>query len=667
MTALDRFREALTAHNCGPRGTAARCPAHDDRQPSLSFGPAKEFAGVVVKCHASCPIDDILAELGLTRSDLFDEPRQAKQGRAVVAEYPYFDENGEVLYVKVRFWPKDFRQYVPLPGGGKQWNLNGVRRVLYRLPEVKAAIAESRTVFVAEGEKDADALVAAGVVATCNPEGAWQPGQKPKWRSEYTEQLRGAMAVVTAHKDDAGRARAEYIVNQLTGVAAHVRLVEPLSGKDAYDHLQAGWHASDFVETYDQLKTEEPVDAAPPEDIRLLLPRIDWYELWADDTDEEWVLYPLIPARRGVAMFSPAKIGKSLLMLEVAVGISRGTKVLGHTPSRRYRVLYVDFENDPRGDIRTRLQDMEYGPDDLDYLSFPALTDLDTETGGVRLMAALAAYGSEVVVVDTISRAVEGEENSNDTWLDFYRYTGLKLRKAEIAMIRLDHTGKDQTKGQRGGSAKYGDVDAVWKLTKVSGDRFRLECTDVRFSLDTKSISLKRLADPLRHDVENSSAATVRETKIAHIVKKADEAKLPADKSVRDLREWGKTCGIKARNDVWAEAVRQRTSQQTPETPETSQKRSPDPGEQHSKETPEKRSPDLREHHSDTPDSEREKRSPDPRVTAGNTTSGVLFPVPTTLSGERRNAVTSDPETNATNTTDLLDVLGGTVIEETNT
>jgi putative DNA primase/helicase len=227
MTALDRFRDALTAHNCNPRGTAARCPAHDDHNPSLSFGPASQFAGVVVNCQAGCHIDDILAALQLTRSDLFDEPRQAKQGGAVVAEYPYHDEAGNVLYVKVRFWPKDFRQYRPLPDGGKQWNLNGVRRVLYRLPEVKAAIAESRSVFVAEGEKDVDALVAAGVVATCNPEGAAKPGQTPKWRPEYTEQLRGAMAVVVADKDHngTGMAHAKHIVQELTGVAAHVRLV----------------------------------------------------------------------------------------------------------------------------------------------------------------------------------------------------------------------------------------------------------------------------------------------------------------------------------------------------------------------------------------------------------------------------------------------------------
>jgi hypothetical protein len=59
------------------------------------------------------------------------------------------------------------------------------------------------------------------------------------------------------------------------------------------------------------------------------------------------------------------------------------------------------------------------------------------------------------VVIDTVSRAIDGEENSNDTWLN----------QLGIAMIRLDHSGKDETKGMRGGSAKSGDVDAVWLST----------------------------------------------------------------------------------------------------------------------------------------------------------------------------------------------------------
>jgi uncharacterized protein YndB with AHSA1/START domain len=98
-------------------------------------------------------------------------------------------------------------------------------------------------------------------------------------------------------------------------------------------------------------------------------------------TDEEWIVEPLLPARRMIALYSAPKAGKSLLMLEIAVAIARGTEVLGATPDRPRRVLYVDFENDPRGDVRTRLEAMDVGPDQLDnlcYLTFPSLAKFDT-------------------------------------------------------------------------------------------------------------------------------------------------------------------------------------------------------------------------------------------------------------------------------------------------
>jgi hypothetical protein len=241
--------DALTAHNCKPNTgkTAARCPAHDDAHPSLSFGKAKDFDGVVVKCHAGCSIDDILAELGLTISDLFDEPRQAKQGRAVVAEYPYIDEVGTVLYVKQRYWPKDFRQYVPLITGDKQWNLNGVRRVLFHLPELLAAKARGDVIYLAEGEADVLALERVGVAATTWTEGAWQPGDRAKWRTEYSETLAGANVIIVQDRDDAGRNTANDLAAQLQQHAATVRIVEAAEGKDAADHLNAGLDVSAFA------------------------------------------------------------------------------------------------------------------------------------------------------------------------------------------------------------------------------------------------------------------------------------------------------------------------------------------------------------------------------------------------------------------------------------
>ncbi len=291
-------------------------------------------------------------------------------------------------------------------------------------------------------------------------------------------------------------------------------------------------------------------------------PALDWHSLFADDHEEEWLHEPLLPARRSVVIYSPPKVGKSLLMLEFAVALSRAESFLGYQIKERQRVLYVDFENDPRGDIRARLRAMDYGPDDLDqlhYLSFPTLAGLDTARGAVELLEAVNAYRATVVVIDTVSRAVEGEENSNDTWLGLYRHTGLKLKQAGVAVVRLDHTGKDETKGQRGGSAKSGDVDAVWRLSRVSDERFRLECTDSRMQIDAKSLSLTRRRLPrLHHSLDASSATTGREAKIAQLVNLADANGLPADASREAIRDLAKRFGIGGRNDVFGDAARAR-------------------------------------------------------------------------------------------------------------
>lgn len=291
---------------------------------------------------------------------------------------------------------------------------------------------------------------------------------------------------------------------------------------------------------------KEAADQAP-DAVETLLPIIDWHQLFAaEDDGEEWIVDPLLPARRIIALYSAPKVGKSLLMLEVAAAIARGTPVLG-TQTKQRRVLYVDFENDPRGDIRTRLEAMDLTADnltDLCYLSYPTLAKLDTPQGAVELLAAAKHYQCDVVVIDTVSRAVGGEENDNDTWLAFYRHTGLAMKQAGIACIRLDHSGKDADKGMRGGSAKYGDVDAVWRLTALGETTLLLECTDHRMPVETDRLTLLRNTWPLRHDLSGDPRATAMDAKEKTISDDLDSLDVPHDASGNEchkrLREAGR-------------------------------------------------------------------------------------------------------------------------------
>jgi hypothetical protein len=320
-------------------------------------------------------------------------------------------------------------------------------------------------------------------------------------------------------------------------------------------------YGRDYPEPYDPGPENDPAET-PSERSKRLFPALDWYALWEDDTEEEWIHDPLLPARRSVTIWGAPKVGKSLLILEFAVAISRGETFLDYTPERRVRVLYVDFENDPRGDIRSRLQAMGYKPDDLDHLdllSFPSMAGLDSERGALELLEAVKAYRSEVVVIDTVSRSVDGEENNNDTWLKFYRHSGLALKRAGVALIRLDHPGKDETKGTRGGSAKSGDPDAIWKLTRVTEDRFRLECTDSRMTLSTKSLHLTRHTTPrLHHTVNAISAVTDFQAKVNALIALLDSNGIPAHANRDTVRDFASSRGTKAAGRVIQEVVKRR-------------------------------------------------------------------------------------------------------------
>lgn len=296
------------------------------------------------------------------------------------------------------------------------------------------------------------------------------------------------------------------------------------------------------------------------------LPALDWHALWADDSEQEWIVEPILPVGRLVALYSPPKVGKSLLMLEIAAAVATGRDVLGN-PTTAAIVLYVDFENDPRGDIRDRLQSMGYTPDQLDnliVLSFPTLAALDSDRGGQELLAAVTYYRAALVIIDTVSRAVEGEENANDTWLNFYRHTGLRLKQAGVAGIRLDHTGKDETKGQRGGSAKVGDVDAIWKLAMVDEDQLTLTCEASRMQVDQKILTLTRRDTPLHHQVDKSGYAGLFDKKVAEIVAALDALNIPTDCTTREAKDALRASGVKGRDSPIIAAVKRRKASISP-------------------------------------------------------------------------------------------------------
>jgi hypothetical protein len=150
--------------------------------------------------------------------------------------YQYRGPSGALLFEVVRYPPKRFLQRRPAPGGGYEWNLDGVERVPYRLPELSAA-DPGELVVIAEGEKDCGNLVAKGFVATCNAGGAG------KWRPEFSDHLAGRHVAILGDNDKPGRDHAEQVAKSLIGKAASIKVLElpdlPEEG-DVSDWLQRG-------------------------------------------------------------------------------------------------------------------------------------------------------------------------------------------------------------------------------------------------------------------------------------------------------------------------------------------------------------------------------------------------------------------------------------------
>ena len=224
----EQLASQLESYSRSGEGWTARCPAHPDKNPSLSIYPDKKHNRVIVVCHRGCPLSDVLAALEITQDDL---------NCSLVAVYPYHDAEGTLLYEKCRFEPKRFVLRRPDGKGGYVYKLNGTQRVLYRLHELKKR-KKRETVFLVEGEKDADNLVAQGLCATTAPLGAGK-----KWDHTFNDSLADADIVILPDNDPAGRRYAVDAATALVSAAKRVRVlsIPGLADKeDVSDWLKSG-------------------------------------------------------------------------------------------------------------------------------------------------------------------------------------------------------------------------------------------------------------------------------------------------------------------------------------------------------------------------------------------------------------------------------------------
>ncbi|MFD7410133.1 AAA family ATPase [Kitasatospora purpeofusca] len=397
-----------------------------------------------------------------------------------------------------------------------------------------------------------------------------------------------------------GRGR---LIDDLAAVAIPAGMAGKLAEKVA--KLARAWRASAFAVRYRQAATESAADEVDEVLAKLLAEHVEAEQLKADRAtgpgggpahilaaaldwgpffSTDYTNVQLLPGKllapgQQIAVVGDGKAGKSLFLQEWVWRATTGQSALGDAPQAPLRVLYIDAENG-HPELQQRFRSFGAGPQTmgtLTYLSFPPIRPLDTPGGGQDLLAVAKAVGAQVVVIDTVSRFIGGEENSADTWLALYRNTLMPLKAAGIASIRLDHFGKDGERGARGSSAKTQDVDHVWELRAQGGGILSLKRTHSRTGVGPDEFTLIRhsrkigddwVAGATRHAVmTHQDRAVLIEGTTEWLVDQLDRAGVDPAWGSPKVLGWCRENGVRTAKAKVEEAVRVRKSRPSPDLP----------------------------------------------------------------------------------------------------
>ncbi|MCX6539231.1 MAG: AAA family ATPase [Acidobacteria bacterium] len=476
-TPLDRFLAALprpAQQNGG--GWMARCPAHEDDRASLSITTGDD-GRVLLKCHAGCQAAAITAAMSLELRDLFP-PRDQHDSELT---YDYRDETGAVLFQVVRFPNKQFRQRRPDGRGGWSWSLNGVRRVPYRLPDLKGREA----IFIAEGEKDVENLWRVGLPATTNAGGAG------KWAPEYSTLLKalGCQRVAIFPDNDApGDAHARAVARSCHDAGLFTKIV-PLAG------LEQKGDVSDWLRSHTKAELLEAIRVAPPFNPGQLAAAPLKFELTTladllNEPDEaaDWLIEERMPSGGVILLAGRPKAGKSTLARDLAFAVASGEKWLGGWRTHRCAVWYLALE-DKRSEVRKHFRAMgATGCEPIRIFAGQAPNEI---LPALHVLAATEQPG--LIVVDTLQRLIRARDFSDyadvtsrfEPLLRLSRETGATLLLLTHASTHTDRSGLDAVLGS---TALTGSADNVFVLQR--SDKYRTLSSVQRVGHDLEPVVL---------------------------------------------------------------------------------------------------------------------------------------------------------------------------------
>lgn len=600
MSAFERVMYALRDHgeHVIHRGGTARTRGlcHDgDATDTVSIGIGADKK-VLIRCHKECPLEDFLTPLGLTPSDLFDEPK-SKDGMLgmVVKTWTYKRVDKSVVQYVHKYLPKGFRPELP---NGEKKHPPKEERVLLYLPEVHAQVQAGGVVTLCEGETDTDNAIKAGACATTMPGGTGMG-----WQERYTDMLRGASEVrIISDRDPHGEGmkHARKVAASLGQAGIPWRIYLPAAGKDLSDHLSTGATLNDLIEVRDDDEApaeESAPDALDPENtsseeyFEAMVERLLGQLLDTDGLDGIPPLKPLVGdllAMNTIARaVGPSGTFKSFVLLDMAGHIGTGMKWHGQYV-RRGLVVYLVAEGEQGIRKRVRAWEQHHGLKMDNVLFLPRPVQAMGPEWDV-LIVALQRLKPVLVIVDTQARVTLGvEENSNTEMGRIVdRFDRLRLETGACVAI-VHHTGHVGEHG-RGASAVKGALQSELHISRkgdkipntiltIKSGKQKDEDQDGDFQFGLKKISLDGECKPdgrpvtslvlVSLDVPQDSPRPAPKGSVEWIVEELDKANVPNDYGRRRLRAECQRLGIEVRDTTLQDAAnlrRERSSERFPD------------------------------------------------------------------------------------------------------